>query len=160
MRRGRIEAAKPAGSAKNKALRALARREYGAEELKRKLRAAGFDPSEVDGTIQELLRGGLVSDRRFIEALARNRRERGYGPIRVKRELRERGVAEEDYAALVNEHDPEWVKKGEELRRRRFGSAMPADYREWARQARFLQARGYSGEQIRRLLKRGGPEDE
>jgi regulatory protein len=140
-------------------LRALARREYGAEELRRRLAAAGFEAGEVDRTIRDLVGRGLVSDRRFAEALARNRRERGYGPLRVRRELRARGVDADAYRELVNDEDPDWVERGEELRRRRFGAALPDSYREWARQARFLQARGYSGEQIRRLLKRG-PEGE
>lgn len=159
MKRGRSASDKPPVTAKARALGALARREYGAEELRRKLADSGHDPAEVEETLRDLLARGLVSDRRFIEALGRNRRERGYGPLRVRRELRARGVAVEEYPELVNDRDPAWVEKGEELRRRRFGAALPKDYREWARQARFLQARGYSGEQIRRVLKRG-PEDE
>lgn len=151
--------ARASGTARDTALRALARREYGIEELRRKLGAAGFDCAEVDATLQELVRDGLLSDQRFIEALARNRRERGYGPLRVKRELRERGIAEDDFAALVNDQDPAWVERLEALRRRRFGPSLPKDYREWARQARFLQNRGYSGEQIRGVLKRGADDE-
>jgi regulatory protein len=150
--------ARASGTARDKALRALARREYGVEELKRKLSASGFDPKEVEETVRDLAGRGMVSDQRFTEALARNRRERGYGPLRVRHELRQRGVAEEEFSALVNEDDPAWVEKMETLRRRRFGVALPKTYQEWARQARFLQGRGYSGEQIRRALKRGSEE--
>ncbi|NND37435.1 MAG: hypothetical protein HKN81_09915, partial [Gammaproteobacteria bacterium] len=40
---------------------------------------------------------------------------------------------------------------------RKYGGAAPADYRERARRSRFLQYRGFSGEQIRSAL--GGGED-
>jgi len=39
------------------------------------------------------------------------------------------------------------------VRQKKFGKAMPADYKEQARQSRFLQYRGFSTEQIRRLFK-------
>jgi regulatory protein len=49
------------------------------------------------------------------------------------------------------------VAVAREARRKRFGSAGPADFRERARQGRFLQYRGFSSEQIRAAL---GPGDD
>lgn len=98
---------------------------------------------------------GLQSDARFTEAYVRHRSERGYGPLRIRQELRERGIA----AELIDLHlyDPgaEWELRLAELRRRKFGASRPADYREQARQSRFLFQRGFSTEQIRRLFRTG-----
>jgi len=38
------------------------------------------------------------------------------------------------------------------VRSKRFGDAMPEDFKERARQARFLQYRGFTSEQIREVL--------
>jgi regulatory protein len=46
----------------------------------------------------------------------------------------------------------DWAATARELRRRRFGVSPPGDYPERARQARFLQYRGFTAEQIRAAL--------
>ena len=51
----------------------------------------------------------------------------------------------------------DWVAVARETRRKRFGAAGPADFHERARQARFLQYRGFTSEQIRAAL---GPGDD
>ena len=46
-----------------------------------------------------------------------------------------------------------WAAGAEAARRKRFGPALPKDMQERARQARFLQQRGYSMQDIRKALK-------
>jgi regulatory protein len=46
----------------------------------------------------------------------------------------------------------DWVQTAREARRRKFGVSLPGDYHERAKQARFLQYRGFSSEQIRAAL--------
>ena len=131
------------------ALRLLARREHSAAELRRKLGGRGFDTDIVERIITDLVQQRLASDDRFAEAYVRARATRGYGPARLRLDLRQRGVD----ATLV-EHS---VKAGEwqeaaAVRSKRFGPTLPSDPRERARQMRFLQYRGFTTEQIRRAL--------
>ena len=135
------------------AIRLLARREHSVRELRRKLRQRGFDEPVVAEVLEELQRQRLLSDRRFAEMYVRYRRDRGNGPIRIQAELRRRGVAEELIDATVDLQDPDWFRLLAEVREKRFGAALPRDSREWARQARFLQHRGFPAEQIRVLLR-------
>jgi regulatory protein len=72
-------------------------------------------------------------------------------------ELRERGVAETDIEEALATAGEDWAAVAREARRKRFGAAGPADFRERARQGRFLQYRGFSSEQIRAAL---GPGDD
>ena len=81
---------------------------------------------------------------------------RGHGPLRIRMDLRERGVADTDIDEALDTADEDWVAVAREARRKRFGAAGPADFRERARQGRFLQYRGFSSEQIRAAL---GPGD-
>jgi regulatory protein len=95
---------------------------------------------------------GLLSDERFAEALVRSRRRRGYGPVRIRRELQEKGLPEEAVARWVDARSGDWLAEIERVRRRKFGPAAPRDLKERARQARFLQSRGFTYEQIRTAL--------
>jgi regulatory protein len=95
---------------------------------------------------------GALSDRRFADTYVQARFDRGYGPLRIEAELRERGIgsllAEEamaGFAAL-------WAPSAGRQRRKRFGSATPAGFGERARQMRFLQQRGFTGEEVRAAM--------
>lgn len=141
-----------ATTARELALRLLARREYGEQELVQRL--VGRDiPPEIASQVVYRLRGeDLVSDARFTEALVRGRLRKGYGPLRIARDLRERGVDQAVIDAHLAPLAEEWPARLEDVRRKRFGAAMPDAYPERVRQARFLEYRGFSNELIRHQL--------
>jgi regulatory protein len=110
------------------------------------------DAGTAELAVAELQSDGLVDDGRFAEAYVRSRLARGVGPIRLARELRERGVAQALIDTFLEPLRDEWAARMEEVRRKRFGAEMPEDYRERMRQARFLEYRGFAPDQIRRRL--------
>lgn len=131
----------------------LARREHSEKDLHRKLTSRGFDADAVSRVLAQLKTENLQSDYRFTEAYVHNRIERGYGPLRIRQELHEKGLAENLIEIFVTEQDSDWMQRLDLVRQKKFGKAMPADYKEQARQSRFLQYRGFPTEQIRRLFK-------
>ncbi len=133
----------------------LARREHAILELRRKLCNKGFEAELVDQALQGLVRDNLLNDERFAEAYVQGRAVRGYGPLRIRSELRERGVVDELIERYVDSADEQWVECTVRARHKRFGGALPQDFQERARQARFLQYRGFTADQIRRVLKEG-----
>ena len=139
------------GQARERALALLARREHSCEELRHKLAHKGFAGC-AEAVVAELERAQLVSDHRFAEALVRNRRERGYGPLKIQQELRAKGVAQELAEAVVDPGAAQWAELLQQVWNKKFAGRRPGDYREWARQARFLEGRGFSAEQIRRVV--------
>ncbi|NOX75875.1 MAG: regulatory protein RecX [Gammaproteobacteria bacterium] len=146
----------------------LARREHSVAELHRKLvfyahgkaRAGAKRDAErqkpdagfVDEVVEKLQNEGLVSDARFTEAFVRYRASNGYGPQRIQAELRERGVSEKMRAVHLDFGDPLWFERALRVRRKRFGEGHPKDLKERARQARFLQYRGFTTDQVRQVL--------
>ena len=72
----------------------LARREHSARELSHKLKSRDYDEVSIQAVIESLIDEGLQSDDRFAEQFTRSRVEKGYGPIRIRQELRERGIAD------------------------------------------------------------------
>jgi regulatory protein len=92
--------------------------------------------------VGELASSGLADDRRFAEAFVRSRAGRGQGPVRIARELRGRGVADELVREALAPYAREWRERMEAVRSRRFGSETPGR-EERLRQARFLEQRGF-----------------
>ena len=131
----------------------LARREHSTQELRDKLLARGFEDDEITPALQTLSREGLLSDERFTESFIHSRMQRGSGPVKIRAELRQRGVTDEVIANWLDERDRVWLERAEAVRCKKFGSALPVDYKEKARQARFLQYRGFSAEQTRQVLR-------
>lgn len=140
--------------ARDTALGLLANREHSTRQLQDKLLARGYETEEIGPVLEALTREGLLSDARFVEAFVHSRRERGSGPLKIRAELRQRGIEDEVLiAAWLEERDTDWLARAEAVREKKFGPALPTDYREKARQMRFLQYRGFTPEQIRRVLR-------
>jgi regulatory protein len=143
---------RPARDARNIAVGLLARREHSRGELARKLAQRGCDATETDAALDALERERLLCDARFTEQFVRSRVERGAGPAKIRADLRLRGVAESIADEALDDYAGNWWQHAREARRKRFGDEPPADYRQRARQARFLQGRGFTAEQIGRVL--------
>lgn len=140
-----------ATSLHERALRCLAQREHSRAELARKLGTLGSE-EEVSAELDRLVELGLLSDARFADAYVRAKAAR-FGASRLRSELTRRGVGAEQIGLAIADNCAEGeFERACDIHRRKFAAA-PADAREWARQARFLQGRGFSTEIIRRVLK-------
>ncbi len=102
--------------------------------------------------IDDLRCAGLISDERFTEMLAQVRRTRGFGPLRIKKELQEKGVAGELIDQWLDISGREWTNDIRRVRQKKFGAKLPKDFAERARQMRFLQYRGFTHDQIQRAF--------
>ena len=134
---------------RSRAIRLLARREHTRAELAGKLASHGTQ-EEIETVLADLERSGLLSDARAAAAYVRGHAAR-FGAARLRQTLRTKGVASELIEEQVAEL-PDEIGRARDIWARKFGAA-PADAREWAKQARFLQSRGFGADVIRRLLK-------
>ncbi len=135
------------------AVRLLARREHGVEELRRKLQGKGYPDPVVDFVVAKLAGKRLVSDDRFTGSFIHHHAQRGQGPIRIRSELRQQGITSEAIESALENAEVDWGAQAQAVRLRKFGSALPRSPQERAKQARFLQYRGFSSDQIRAALK-------
>ena len=103
-------------------------------------------------TLTELTATGALAEARFTESYVRARAARGKGPVRIRAELAERGVTAEQSTPALKEVEQDWHALARAVREKRFGPALPTDYKERARQARFLQYRGFDAAQIKSAL--------
>jgi len=135
-----------------RALGLLARREHSARELITKLMMRDYDEATVQSVVTALAQEGLQSDGRFTESYIHSRIEKGCGPVRIKQELRERGINDDLIKLHLDMHAPEWEQRALQAREKRFGKNISQNFKDKAKQMRFLQQRGYSGEQIRKIF--------
>lgn len=99
--------------------------------------------------LTELVREGLIDDRRFASMVVRRRAEQGFGRSRVVAELRQLGVASDAMA----DTDVDWDAVLQRLYRKRYGTREPLSDRDRTARWRYLSQRGFSTDQIRRVLR-------
>jgi len=131
----------------------LARREHSEQELRQKLAARAEDADEVEEVLRQLKEERLLSDERFTEAYVHHRFGAGIGPVKIRYELRQKGVDESLVDAFLEPLADEWDDLMRQQRARKYGAAIPQDYSARMKQARFLQNRGFSPESVMRLFR-------
>lgn len=85
-------------------------------------------------------------------------RQSKFGSARVANELREKGVADDLIANAVEEVKINELDFAREICRKKF-KATPSSREDWAKQARFLQSRGFSFDVIKKVLNTKSNED-
>lgn len=156
-----------------RALRVLAAREHGREELRKKLlippvprrqkygidkkperpKADPPDEEMLEDVLDALEREGYLSDARFTESFVNQRARRGHGPIRIKHDLQHKAVAAELISDAFEAAEIDWFELAVDVRNRKFGEDLPTDFKEKARQMRFLQSRGFEMQHIQHALR-------
>lgn len=121
---------------------------------------APFSPAQLAQVLDELTALGFLDERRAAESLI-NRRANGLGAVRLRREMQSKGLAreliDETLGELLSGETSNELHRAREIWQRKFATvALPGDPQERAkqraRQMRFLLARGFSGEVVRRVV--------
>jgi regulatory protein len=136
----------------------LARRDYSSIELKKKLAERGYLEHAFEVVVDDMVSMNKVNDERFGQNVVAYRARRGHGPARIRSELQKSGLSRSAIDdAVKGEEAPDFLALARSVRLRKFGPEIPRDRKERARQARFLQYRGFSTDHIRAVLE-GDPE--
>ena len=141
----------------------LARREHGSVELKTKLakrfRKRDCDPDTVEQVTQQLIEEGLLSDERFAASRVRQLAGRGYGPSRIRNDLRQQRVEHLISDTMEEAFDSEidWEAEAAAVYEKKYGGApiegdWDARQRERGRRLRFMQYRGFGAEVSQKLV--------
>lgn len=136
---------------RSRAIKLLARREHTRAELLAKLAAHGT-PEEISALVNQLATSNLQSDARFAESFIRAKASRS-GSLKLRHGMLGKGLSKTLVDSQLAAADmPDELTRAKALWVRKF-AATPGSAKEWARQARFLQSRGFSTDIIRHILK-------
>ena len=127
------------------AIRYLGRREYAIEELCQKLVQRGADDLLTQQVVGGLADQGLVSDQRFAEMYVRTRMRRQFGPLKIRAELRARGVSDALITAELPPDESAWFDIATQWAGKKCRGEL--DYAGRAKIYRSLLNRGFSHEQ-------------
>lgn len=134
------------------ALNALSQREHSRLEIAHKLTHAGFSSTEIEPLLDDLINNNWLNEERFVEAFVRRRFQQGYGPLKIRAELQQRGISQEMITEGLLKYQHQWAQSAKKLRCRRFGNITPSDQKMKAKQIRFLVNRGFLPDHIRYAL--------
>ncbi|WP_221800906.1 regulatory protein RecX [Oceanobacter mangrovi] len=126
----------------------LSRREHSRRELFRKLSPRAESADILNQVLDELTERGWQSDQRFTDSFVRSKSQRSIGPVRLRQELRQKGIADSQVRQGIGESDTDWFAMALEAARRKARGLDLDDQKDKAKLYRFLAYRGYTADQI------------
>lgn len=133
----------------HKLLAALARREYGYQELLHKYGEV-FDREVLAAVLDEFVEKGWQSDERYAHSYTRSAVSRGKGELLIRQYLRQQQINDELIDAALAEHD--FYALAAEVYAKKYPEQSVHDRKEQAKRQRFLVSRGFSFDQINEVL--------
>lgn len=124
----------------------LSRREHSSKEIFQKMSQRVESKELLEDSINELVADGLLSDERFAESYFQSRKNRGFGPLRIKNELIQRGVKESIFNSI--QADTEWSFYALEVLEKKTNGKKPEEMKEILKLKKFLNYRGFEFEDI------------
>ncbi len=126
-----------------------ARREHSKLEISRKLAAKGFDREIINLAIEAALDESIIDESRYTEAYIRSRSGRGFGPERIKMELKERGISTEIASVFLQDEENDWYQMAMSAYAKKYGESTSKDFKELAKRRHFLMQRGFNHDHIK-----------
>ena len=138
---------------RQRALEYLGKREYSYAELGQKLKTyleENEDFEQITQILEDFKTRGWLSDARFTEQIVHARQAK-FGVAKIAHELREKGVSQQLIETAVSQIKDNELDNAKQIWRKKF-KAAPTNRDEWAKQARFLQSRGFGFDTIKTVL--------
>ncbi|MCL9780988.1 recombination regulator RecX [Vibrio sp. S4M6] len=142
----------PSLSSIESAIQLLSRRDHGRYELCQKLQMKGYDELEVEKALQFCIEHQYLDDLRFARSQVRQAIYKGHGERRIRQELMQKRVEESAIDQALTDEATDWFELARQVALKKYKGHKAKEAREYAKQVRFLQYRGYSYEQIEYAL--------
>ena len=134
---------------KNAALGLLARREHSMAELITKLKTRCEDEHQLENVLFALQEDGYISDQRFTESFLRQRIYQGFGPMKIRFDMKQKGISSEMLEIAILEQEVDWFEMAKEVYQRKFQPQDGFDPKGYAKRMRYMMQRGFDTEQAR-----------
>lgn len=142
-------------NAKQRAFQLLARRNHTRQELMQKLSCSlseTIDSDEVNAALDYIESLGLLDHADFALHYVYYRASRGVGPLKIRYELKKKGLNPEEIQVALQHKEVNWEDNLRILHEKKFKAQIPSDIKEREKQRRFLLSRGFPDSMIQQLL--------
>ncbi len=126
----------------------LSRRDYSRLELFRKLNSRCEHPDVLERVLDDLQQRQWQSDQRFAESFINSRFSRGLGPVRIKQELREKGISAETISLVLEAFEGDWYDNALHTLKKKYDSLKENDPNRKQKLYRFMAYRGFTQDHI------------
>lgn len=130
----------------------LSRRDYSRLELLRKFRDRCEDSDQLEQILDDFQQRQWQSDLRFAESYLNSRFQRGIGPLRLRQELREKGIDSHTIELVFDAFDGDWFENLYRIAEKKSKSIKENDKNKKQKLFRFLAYRGFTSEQISSVI--------
>ena len=124
----------------------LSRREHSSKEIFKKLSPRVESKELLEEEIEKLKADGLLSDERFAESYFQSRKNKGFGPLRIKNELSQRGIKESIFDSI--QRDTDWTACALKALKKKTNGKDLMETKEILKLKKFLNYRGYEFQDI------------
>ncbi|MGY4675906.1 recombination regulator RecX [Ursidibacter arcticus] len=128
----------------------LSKRDYSEAELRQKLILKEFETEEIDDAISQVQEKNWQSDERFCSHFIRYRSQQGYGPNRLKFELKQKGIKDWLISQELENCEVDWFEQAEILfnKKRPISRDIKAKQKIW----RYMLSRGFNNDHFSHLM--------
>lgn len=126
----------------------LSRRDHGEYELYQKLSLKGYEEDAIQEAISFCLEHNYLDDLRYAKSQIRQHVYKGHGERRIRQELNQKRVPDSTIEKALEQEPQDWFELAKSAAEKKFKGIKAKEPKEYAKQVRFLQYRGYSFEQI------------
>lgn len=130
----------------------LSRRDYSRLELLRKFRDRCEDSDLLEQILDDFQQRQWQSDLRFAESYLNSRFQRGVGPLRLRQELKEKGIDAHTIELVFDAFDGDWFENLYRIAEKKSKSIKENDKNKKQKLFRFLAYRGFTSEQISSVI--------
>ncbi|ORT52158.1 recombinase RecX [Vibrio sp. qd031] len=139
----------PKVDAKSAAIQLLSRRDHGEYELRQKMLNKGYPLADIDNALHFCIEHRYLDDERFAKSQVRQHIYKGHGKRRILQDLSLKKVSESIVLRALEEESVDWFELAKETADKRFKGQKSTDAKEYAKQVRFLQYRGFDFDEIK-----------
>lgn len=131
---------------RRRAMDYLARREHSRYELQCKLREKFDTPSDalIASVLDRLAADNLLSNTRFAESYVRSRVSRGYGPLYIRHQLRQRQLDSVLIDQVLSFDEQDWTDVLADALAKKIAEVPQRGSKQWLKLQRFSQSRGFT----------------
>lgn len=135
-------------------LNLLARRDYSAEEIRQKMNAKAFNSDEIEQTLLLCQQKGWQSDQRFCENYLLMRSRKGYGPVKIKQELQQKGIENSLINEQLQQSEIDWFTLAESVFTKKYHHISPNEWTLTLKQKawRFMLSHGFNPSHFSHLI--------
>lgn len=138
--------------ARASALASLCMREHSIKEITDKLTRKEYQPDSIEIVVAECLKDNYLNDKRFAEIYWRSRARKGFGPNKIRLELKMRGIGSSMSELTSQQEDLDFYQVIENIYLKKFKGTKITDFKDKAKRQNYLYQRGFDSDLIRSIL--------